>query len=170
MSDTLSPSRQRSENASPLPPTPTDAPLSRGPRRSRTKTARALLVGIFFMLRVPDVFCFLQTYDPANASPYLRANILIAGIWTTIFIVAIWFRAKWAKYLLIALLSYVAVIDGILISSMALEPKGFLAGPAAPFIAQFLLYLGALAIVARSYSIRKLVDRSRLPSTVSSLV
>ena len=155
----------RVEHELPLSPVPSGAP-PREPRRSRKKTARAFLVAIFFLLRIPDAFLFVQTYNPVNPSPGFRGNLIIIAIWTTLFLGAVWFRQRWARYLLIAFVGYVAVLDGVMLCSVLLDQQGFQIGPMIGFAVQFVCYIAALAILIRSSSIRRLADRSRSPAAL----
>jgi hypothetical protein len=159
-----------SERVAVQPSFPRRGKSSHGPRRSRSKIARALLVAIFFMLRVPDVLVFRQTYNPVFPSPALRGNLLVIGIWTTLFLAAVWFRHRWARYLLIAFAGYIAMIDGVVLVSAAMEQQGFLPASAVAITLQFISYAAAVTILVRSSAIRRLVDKSGVPSAMNSVI
>ena len=125
-------------------------------RHHSSKSAKVLLVVIFFMLRVPDAFYLYFSFDPVHPVPALRGSILIGILWTTVFLVAIWMRKRWARYLLILFTGYVSLIFMLVFGSVLLE-GGVVPGPA---IATTALYLGATVIVIRSKSLRRLAQQS----------
>src|SRR4051812_2398514 len=107
MSHTLTPTQPRACHPSSLPPA---AASVQGPRRSRTKSAKVMLVAIFVLLRLSDAFCFQAAYSALHPSPAMRGLTMIAGVWTTIFLVAVWMQKRWARYFLVISLGAVALV------------------------------------------------------------
>jgi hypothetical protein len=119
-----------------------------------TKSARLLLVIIFFMLRIPDALCFYVTLNPSHPAPAVRANIVITALWTTAFLIAMWFRRRWARYPLIAFAAYVVFVIGLVIYSVLLAGIAFRHDVLIAFAIQLVFYLAAVTILVRSRDIK----------------
>jgi hypothetical protein len=135
--------------------------LNRGGRSSRTRSARALLVVIFFLLRIPDAFVYyVSVYYGSTPNPKMQIVILITALWTTIFLIAMWIHKRWARYLLILFVVGMAVVDGTVLGLAFVYQTGFVPVPTAAFTMQLLFYAVAATIVIRSRLVRRFCDRS----------
>jgi hypothetical protein len=129
-----------------------------------------MLVAIFVLLRISDAFCFQAAYSALHPSPAMRGLTMIAGVWTTIFLVAVWMQKRWARYFLVISLGAVALVGSTIIFAMSFDLREALAWPGLAYVAQGAVYLAAASVLIRSEDIRRLVERSRMPVTGSGLL
>jgi hypothetical protein len=128
--------------------------------RRRGRTAKRLLVLIFVMLRSSDAITFYFTYRTPHPVPAMRGNIIIIALWTTVFLGAVWLRKRWARYALLVSVCYLVFSYGLVFSVVLPMDWFVVPGPAVAMATQFVVYLGAALILARSRSIKNLCDRS----------
>src|SRR5258708_29321117 len=96
--------------------------------REVVKSARWMLLGIFLMLRIPDVACYYYSFNPIHPNPVIRGHIIVSVLWTGTFLSLLCMRRIWARYVMIIFLGYVAFISGIVVSMLILLPD-ILLGP-----------------------------------------
>ena len=144
---------------------PVSAASSPGAAKSRSKThpsrsklAKALLVLVFFMLRIPDAWCYRFAIQPGQP-PLLRPFFFAVAGWTTLLLIAVWFRKRWARYLLSAFLVGVALFDLIKVSAVLARHEEFFQAPVIATTTRIVMYCLAVVILLQVRCVRKLADR-----------
>lgn len=86
---------------SPLPLEIAKSPRRRH-RHSKWRNGRFYVFLIFLWLRVADVVALTCVYPhlPSAQRPAVICWVLVTAIWSTVLLIAIWCRQKWAKFIL----------------------------------------------------------------------
>jgi hypothetical protein len=122
------------------------------------RSARLLLIGIFVMLRIADIAMYYYSIHAPHPVPAVRGHAIINIMWTTVFLIALWMRRTWARYVLIVYMGYVAFVTCAVVSI------GFLVeeiqmGPAIAIAAEFVAYFSGTMILIFSRDIGRLTKR-----------
>jgi hypothetical protein len=106
------------------------------------------------MLRVIDGFFFLSLTDtPSNM---VVASFVLAGMWTTALLVAIWFRQGWARVILIGLFIF-GTIAGMVLIPTATTNAALLTA----YVIAALISAGCCAWLIMSRDMHRLISRDR---------
>lgn len=122
------------------------------------RSARLLLVGIFAMLRTADIAIYYTSIHAAHQVPAIRGHAIINIMWTTVFLIALWMRRTWARYLLIVYMGYVGFIACTVVS-MGFLLEEIQMGPAIAIAAEFVAYFSGTMILIFSHDIGRLTKR-----------
>jgi hypothetical protein len=112
------------------------------------------LVVIFIMLRVIDGFFFLSLTDtPSNM---IVAAFVLAAMWTTALLVAIWLRQGWARIIMIGLF-IIGTIAGMILIPTASNNTPLLTA----YIVAAMISAGCAAWLIMSRDMHRLISRDR---------
>lgn len=117
-----------------------------------------MLVGIFVMLRIPDIAIYYYSVNAPHPVPQVRGHAVINVLWTTIFLIALWMRRIWGRYLLIVYMGYVAFAT-CLVTSMGFFIEDIQWGPAISIVGMFVAYFSGTMILIFSRDIGRLANR-----------
>jgi hypothetical protein len=122
----------------------------------RVRTARVLVVVVFFILRAGDACFWLFSLDRANPWPAMMGVIVGSLLATTALLVALWRRSTWSRIVLIGLLwMLIAVFSfpGLLLTG---ESASGSRRALIPLVAGVLAYVTANVVLISSHRLHRL--------------
>jgi hypothetical protein len=123
-------------------------------RGHRTGNARLFLAIAFLIQRMGDAAVIWFAFSPENPALLLRGVAIGSGLCTSVLLVGVWRRLRWARYVLTGFSwAYVAIFGFRALQAWA-EVKLVPADPHAVLIAGVILYAGATVILVRSRRVR----------------
>lgn len=128
------------------------------PRARKKKRILIKLLGIFLLLRISDALVFYYSYIPVHPVPGFRIIVAASLVWTTPFLVEIWRRQNWARYMAIIPISLVALVYTLYISMALLGSQENLMGRTVSLGLSIVTYGATAAYLACSRSILKWSD------------
>ena len=129
-------------------------------RHSKWKSGRFYIFLVFLWLRLVDVFILTCVYPklPMTQKSAVIGWILVMAIWTTVLLMSIWCRQKWATYILASSLICAVIINLAGIPALPDVPhpkRDFL------FIVEFTVaYFPVALVLIASRKINKLTTQS----------
>ena len=123
------------------------------------RTARWILAGIFLLLCVADAVCYNYSSNPLVSDPVVRGHVIVSLLWTTVFLIPLWMRRVWARYVLILFLGYIALSTCVLASMMIFSPD-ILVRPLMAIAGCFTAYFSGVMILIFSRDIGRLANRT----------
>ena len=148
------------------PDASSDTPEPRKSRRvrraDRAQAGRRMIAGLWCLLRLGDLPLAWLAFRAIDPAPQLRTNTIVAILWTTVLLIALWKKQRWARYVALILLGCFAALYGFTISiiivsvargeAVIIGERIFAIGMAAA------CYLIACVMLLRSRSIKRLID------------
>jgi len=123
------------------------------------RTARWILAGIFLLLCAADAVCYYYSSNPLVSDPVIRGHVIVSLLWTTVFLILLWMRRVWARYVLIVFLGYIALITCLVVSMMIFSPD-ILVRPLMAIGGCFTAYFSGVMILIFSRDIGRLANRT----------
>ncbi len=133
---------------------PRRPPKPRQHRNGKASRGRVGLVVVFGLLRIVDVFFLLALPTGPSSLPFLA--IILAAMWTTAVLIAIWRRQQWARIIMIGLFILVAIAAMVLIPTSTADTPLLTA-----YVIAAVVSAGSSAWLLRSRDVRRLTSRER---------
>jgi hypothetical protein len=128
-------------------------------RGHRTRHARTFLIVVFLLQRLGDVAVIGFTFFASASALLLRGLAIGSLMWTTVFLVGVWRRLRWARYVLTGFgWAYAVLLCGWVLSAWD-ELKPILRNPYLALVAGAILYVAANVILVRSRRVRHFANK-----------
>lgn len=123
-------------------------------RGHRTRYARAFLVAAGLLQRLGDAAVIWFTFSASNSVLLLRGIAIGSLLCTSVLLIGVWRRLRWARYVLTGFnWSYITVFGFRVLQAWAEVTPTWL-DPYATLLAGVLLYAAASVILVRSRRVR----------------
>ena len=128
-------------------------------RGHRTGHARSFLALAGLLQRIGDAAVIWFTFSPGNSMQLLRGVAIGSLLCTSVLLIGVWRRLRWARYVLTGFNWVYITGFGFRVLEGWSEMKPTLSDPDAVLSAGVLLYAGATVLLVRSRRIRHFANR-----------
>ncbi|MGB8168218.1 MAG: hypothetical protein WCF18_12045 [Chthoniobacteraceae bacterium] len=128
-------------------------------RGHRTRHARTFIVIAFLLQRLGDAAVIWFTFQPSNPTLLLRGVAIGSFLCTSVLLIGVWRRLRWARYVLTAFdWVYVTGFSFLVLQAWS-DVRPTISNPYVAVICGVILYAGANVILVRSRRVRHFANR-----------
>jgi hypothetical protein len=128
-------------------------------RGHRTRHARTFLAVAFLLQRIGDAAAIWYAFHPSNSTLLLCGVSIGSCLITSVLLVGVWRRLRWARYVLTGFNWVYITGFGFWVLQTWDETKPLLSNPRLAMLAAAVLYGGANVILLRSRRVRHFANQ-----------